>query len=445
MVARSTFSYPMESTSSPASRRQFLKSGSIGAASLIAAPYVARGQGDASPVKVGLVGCGGRGSGAASQALNADKGAVLWSMGDAFDTQLKASLNRFEGGSKGKAGQVQVAEDRRFVGLDAFQKVIESGVDVVILATPPGFRPQHLRAAIEAGKHVFCEKPMAVDVPGVRSVMESAQMAKAKGTNLVSGFCWRYSTSRREAMDRVLGGDIGDVRSYYATYYTGPVKPMPPATARSEGISDVEWQVRNWYNFSYLGGDSLVEQAVHSVDKVSWAMGDQPPISAVANGGRTRDNNEGNIFDHFSVVYEYANGALGVLSSRQIPKCFNENADYIVGSNGRCVINGGRVALENERGKEMWRFRSSEDNDMYQEEHNTLFKAIRKGEVVNDGDWMATSTMLGILGRLAAYTGQRITWEQALQSTTDLAPDSLKMSDSFDPGSLPQPGVTKFA
>ena len=286
---------------------------------------------------------------------------------------------------------------------------------------------------------------MAVDAPGLRSVMDSARIAKAKGTNLVCGFCWRYSTSRREVMDRVLGGDIGDVRSYYATYYTGPVKPMPLASSRPAGIGDVEWQVRNWYNFSWVGGDSVAEQAVHSIDKIAWAMGDQPPIAAVASGGRNRPNNEGNIFDHFNITYEYPNGVMAFLGSRQIPKCFNENGDYIIGSNGRCVINGGRVALENARGKEMWSFRSSKDNDMYQEEHDTLFGAIRKGEVVNDGEWMATSTMLAILGRTAAYTGQRITWEDALQSTTDLAPDDLKFEDNFDPGPLPQPGVTKFA
>lgn len=433
------------SSSSQSNRRTFLKTSSASAVSLIAAPYVARGQGGQSPVKVGLVGCGGRGSGAAAQALNADKGAVLWSMGDVFENQLNGSLRRFQEGPKGESGQVQVAEERRFFGLDAFRKVIESGVDVVLLATPPGFRPQHLRAAVEAGKHVFCEKPMAVDAPGVRSVMESAQMAKAKGTNLVSGFCWRYSTSRREAFDRVLGGDIGALRAYHATYYTGPVKAMPPESSRPDGMADVEWQVRNWYNFSWLGGDGLVEQAVHSVDKLSWAMGDQPPLAAVANGGRTRSNHAGNIFDHFSVIYEYPNGVLGALSSRQTTGCFNENADYILGANGRCVINGGRVALENARGSTMWRFRSSRDNDMYQEEHDTLFGAIRKGEVVNDGDWMATSTMLAILGRMAAYTGQRITWEDALQSTTDLAPDDLKLGDSFDPGPIPQPGITKFA
>lgn len=426
-------------------RRHFLQSSAASAAALVATPYIARGQGDQSPVKVGLVGCGGRGSGAAAQALNADNGAILWSMGDAFEGQLNRSLKRFQDGPKGENGQVNVADDRRFVGLDAFQKVIDSGVDVVLLATPPGFRPQHLRAAVEAGKHVFCEKPMAVDAPGVRSVMESAQMAKAKGTCLVAGFCWRYSTSRRAAFERVLGGDIGDLRAYHATYYTGPVKPMNPESSRPAGLGDVEWQVQNWYNFGWLSGDSLVEQAVHSVDKVSWAMGDRPPLAAVANGGRTRDNHKGNIFDHFSVMYEYPNGVLGAVSSRQIPNCFNENADYIVGSNGRCVINGGRVALENSRGNEMWRFRSRGDNNMYQEEHDTLFAAIRKGETVNDGDWMATSTMLAILGRMAAYTGQRITWDDALQSSTDLAPDTLQFNDAFDPGGVPQPGVTKLS
>ena len=435
----------MSAPPSQPNRRTFIKTSAAGVAALVSAPYVARGQGDASPVKVGLIGCGGRGTGAAAQALNADEGAVLWSMGDAFERRLNGSLERLEGGAKGKTGQIQVAKSRRFSGLDAFQKVIASGVDVVLLATPPGFRPQHLRAAVEAGKHVFCEKPMAVDGPGVRSLMESAQMARARGTCLVSGFCWRYSKSRREAIGRVMGGDIGDVRAFYATYYTGPVRPMPRASSRPNGMSDVEWQLRNWYNFSWLSGDGFVEQAVHSVDKVAWVMGDRPPVAAIANGGRTRSNNEGNIFDHFNVIYEYPNGVLGVLASRQTTNCFNENADYIVGSNGRCVINGARVELENARGNSMWHFRSSEDNNMYQEEHDTLFGAIRKGESVNDGDWMATSTMLAILGRMAAYTGQRITWEDALQSRTDLAPDDLELDDDFDPGPIPQPGLTKLA
>ena len=415
------------------------------AASPIAAPFIAKGQGDQSPIRVGLIGCGGRGSGAATQALRADDHAVLWSMADAFGSKLDGSLGRLQKSDRGKAGMVQVPEERRFVGMDAFQKVIESGVDVVILATPPGFRPQHLKAAVEAGKHVFCEKPMAVDVPGVRSVMESTRIAREQGTSLVAGFCWRYSTSRSSALERVLNGDIGDVRSFYATYYTSPVKPMPPAEARPQGMSDVEWQVRNWYNFSWTGGDGIVEQAVHSIDKISWAMGDQPPIAAVASGGRQLPNNEGNIFDHINVTYEYPNGVLGFLGCRQIPQCFNENGDYILGTNGRCVINGGKVEIENLRGNRMWRFRSRDDNDMYQAEHDHLFASIRKGEPANDGERMALSTMLAILGRDAAYTGQRLTWEDAMKSDVDLAPDDLQFGDAFDPGPIPLPGVTKIS
>ena len=422
-----------------------MKSSSTGlaavAASPIAAPFIARGQVDQSPIKVGLIGCGGRGSGAAAQAMKADDNAILWSMGDAFGSKLEGSRNRFERGERGKAGKVQVAEERRFVGVDAFQKVIESGVDMVILATPPGFRPQHLKAAVDAGKHVFCEKPMAVDVAGVQSVMESVKKSKQQGTSLVAGFCWRYSASRMAAMERVMRGDIGQVRSFYATYLTSPVKPMPPADSRPEGMSDVEWQVRNWYNFSWLGGDGIVEQAVHSIDKISWAMGDQPCVAARGNGGRQLPNHEGNIFDHIDVTYEYPNGVLAFLGQRQIPQCFNENGDYILGSNGRCVINGDRVELENLQGNSMWRFRSKDDNDMYQAEHDHLFAAIRKGEPVNDGDRMATSTMLAIMGRDSAYSGQRITWDGAMKSATDLAPDDLKFGDSFDPGPVPLPGV----
>ena len=361
-------------------------------------------------------------------------------MGDAFDSRLQSSLNQFEKGPAGEAGQVKVAQERQFSGLDAFQQVLESDIDVVLLATPPGFRPQHLKAAVEAKKHVFCEKPMAVDVPGLRSVIESAKLAKANKTCLQSGFCWRYSKSRREAMSRVLGGEIGDVTSYYATYYTGPVKPMPPADARPDGMADVEWQIRNWYNYSWLSGDSLVEQAVHSVDKISWIMGDQPPIAAVASGGRQLPNHEGNIFDHFNVTYEYPNGVYAFLGSRQIKNCFNENADYVLGTKGRCVIGRGSPSI---LGENRWRFRG-EDNNMYQEEHDRLFSAIRAGEAVNDGDWMTTSTMLAILGRTAAYTGRRIEWKEAMESNLDLAPDDLQFNDRFDPGPIPSPGVTEI-
>lgn len=428
-------------------RRDFLQKTTGATAAILSAPFIARAQGNQSTIKVGLIGCGGRGSGAADQALKADPNVQLWAMGDAFGNQLRRTLESFKAGAHGAAGKIIVPEDRQMVGLDAYQKVLQSGVDVVILATPPGFRPQHLRAAIEAGKHVFCEKPMAVDMPGVRSVIESARMAKEKGLCLVSGFCWRYSASRRAAFERVLGGDIGDITAYYATYYTGPVKPMPPKGSRPEGMGDVEWQVRNWYNFGWTCGDSLVEQAVHSIDKINWAMRNQEPIAAIGNGGRQLPNGEGNklaegegnIFDHFNVTYEYPEGVHCFMASRQIPRCFGENADYIHGTKGRCVINSGQPRIF---GEKEWRTRSEEDNDMYQEEHNTLFKAIRAGQTPNDGEFMTRSTTLAIMGRMACYTGKRITWEELQKSTLDLAPDDLKMTDTFDPGPVPSPGLT---
>lgn len=423
-------------------RRGFLRGGTsaaiVGSLGLsLASTTRARAAGVGGKIKVGLVGCGGRGTGAASQALKADPEVELHAVGDALMPQIANSLKIL---SDSSPNQVNVPDDRRFVGLDAFEKVIGSGIDVILLATPPGFRPQHLRAAIDAGLHVFCEKPMAVDVPGVRSVIESVRLAREKNLNLVSGFCWRYSDSRREAIQRVLDGQIGDVTSIYSTYYTGPVKPMPPASDRPAGMSDVEWQVRNWYNFSWLSGDSLVEQAVHSVDKIGWITGDQPPLSAVAVGGRQIPAHGGNIFDHFHVVYEFENGVRAVMGSRQQTGCFNENADFITGTKGECVIGIGSSPTI--RGEERWRFRG-EGNDMYQTEHDTLFGALRKGEVVNDGDWMVNSTMLAILGRMAAYSGQKITWEQAMQSSVDLAPDDLAWDGSFEPTGMPLPGQTQ--
>src|SRR6202040_2900605 len=220
--------------------------------------------------------------------------------------QLQASLQTLQ---KDQPDKVKVTPDKCFVGLDAYQNVIDSGGDVVLLATPPGFRPTHLKAAVAAGKHIFCEKPMATDAPGVRSVLESVKLAREKNLSLVAGFCWRYEGARREFYQRIHGGAIGDVRAIYATYYAGRVKPMPAPAERRAGVGDLEWQLRNWYNFVWLSGDGFVEQACHSVDKVAWAMRDVPPLKAVAVGGRQSPNNQGNIFDHMFVVYEYPDEA----------------------------------------------------------------------------------------------------------------------------------------
>ena len=312
-----------------ASRRVFLGGTAVAAG---AAGFLQAADG-ADSIKVGLVGCGGRGTGAAAQALQADDHAVLTAVADIdrerVDLCLEAVAERHDGQNK-----VQVDKERQFLGLDAYQQVIDSDVDVVLLATPPGFRPQHLRACIEAGKHVFCEKPMAVDAPGVRSVHETVAMAKQKRLSVVAGFCWRYNSQVMAAMEQVHSGGIGDVVAYYATFYTNPVKPMPPRYERPLGMSDVEWQIRNWYNFVWLCGDGLVEQAVHSADKIAWAMGDEPPESCVAVGGRQIPAHDGNIFDHFEVNYLYPKGVRAFLGCRQIAGCHRENADYILGDEG---------------------------------------------------------------------------------------------------------------
>ena len=424
---------PMQTSSS---RRGFLR-GTAGAAGAASFPRAAQA---GQEIRVGLVGCGGRGTGAAAQALQADDYAVLTAVADVDPERIERCLRAVEERHQGKH-KVRVETKRQFLGLDAYQRLINSGVDVVLLATPPGFRPQHLRAAVEAGKHVFCEKPMAVDAPGVRSVLAAAEVADRKQVSVVAGFCWRYNTMIAAAMEQVHKGAIGDIVAYYATYYTNPVMPMPPAYERPLGMSDVEWQVRNWYNFVWLGGDGLVEQAVHSADKIAWAMHDEPPESCVAVGGRQVPAQDGNIFDHFEVNYLYPNGVRAFLGCRQIAGCHQENADYILGTTGRLTL--GRGVTARIEGETEWIYRGPQNN-MYQEEHDVLFQAIRRGEPVNDGVRMATSTLLAIHGRMAAYTGQELTWEQAMQSQDRRFPDELRWGMPLDVPPLARPGLTEF-
>ena len=237
-------------------------------------------------------------------------------------------------------------------------------------------------------------------------------------------------------------GAIGKLVAYYATYYTSPVKPMPPASARPAGMSDVEWQIRNWYNFVWLCGDSIVEQAVHSVDKIAWAMHDEPPVSCVGVGGRAIPAEGGNIYDHFEVNYIYPNGVRAFLANRQIEGCYNENSDYILGADGTCTI--GRGPTPRIEGKTNWTW-SGQKYDMYQREHDVLFASIRKHQPVNDGKRMATSTLLAMMGRMAAYTGQQVTWDQALNSQEKLFPGHISIGTALTV-CMPraEPGITKL-
>jgi predicted dehydrogenase len=428
----------------PTSRRRFIKTSSSAALVGVVGARLEDSKSvfaqNSDTLRVGLIGCGGRGSGAASQALHADKNVVLTAMGDAFSNKLHGSLNALQ---KEFPDRIKVDPDHCFVGLDAYQKVLASGVDVVILATPPGFRPLHFKAAVDSNKHIFCEKPMATDSPGARTVMAAVEEAKKKKLAVVAGFCWRYDYARRALFQRIHEGAIGDIRALYHCYYTGPVKPMPPATDRPAGMSDVEWQLRNWYNFAWLSGDGYVEQAVHSVDKLAWAMRDLPPVKCTAVGGRQIPNNEGNIYDHIEVNYEYPHGVRAFVVHRQITNCYGGVYDHIMGAKGIANITGRRGRQVDIAGAEEW-FYSGPTPDMYQVEHDELFASIRAGTPINDGVRMCTSTLLAIMGRTAAYTGQELSWDQALNSQEKLVPDQLEWDMSLPIAPMAMPGRTRF-
>lgn len=421
------------------SRRKFVQStaGASIAVGVLGVPHLVSAQGvnQTKVLKIGLIGCGGRGSGAASQALVADPNVKLWAMADAFEGQIKKSLNNL---SKKYSGKMEVPATRQFVGLDAYRKLIDSGVDVVLLASPPGFRPEHLAAAVKAGKNVFAEKPMAVDMAGVKSVFESAKLAKSKGVSIQHGFCWRFAPAVREAYKRVLDGELGRVVSVYGNFLSSPPKPMMATSSRKPEWSDVEWQIRNWMGFEWLSGGPLIEQAVHAVDKMAWAMGDVAPVAAVASGGRSQRNDDGDIYDHYNIAYEYPGGVICHIAQRQYKNVHREVVDRVFCEKGR-MVGPGRPMFYDAQGKATWRFKGKAEN-MYQVCHNEFFTAIRAGKVINTGEYMATSTALGLLGREAAHTGERIKWDQFMASKDDLAPYSLKWEDSHNVPGVPIPG-----
>jgi predicted dehydrogenase len=336
--------------------------------------------------------------------------------------------------------QVAVDEEHRFIGFDAYQKLIDSGVDVVLLATPPAFRPDHLKVAVEAGKHVFAEKPMAVDAAGVRKVLEAAKMAKEKGLSLTSGYCLRYDNAKRAFFKRILEGEIGEIRSMNSTRYGGELWYKP----RQPQWTQMEYQLRNWYYYDWLSGDFVVEMHVHNIDLMAWAMKNQTPVSAVGIGGRQvrTDEKYGNIYDHLAVEFQYQVGARGYHFGRQYNGCSSKQILDIVGSKGTAHIDRkGKHRISN--GKD-WVF-SGETNNMYQTEHDELFAAIRNGQPTNDGEWMAHTTMLGILARMVSYSGQTIAWEDAINSnvTTGPAIDQYSWELQWPDGNIAVPGKTQ--
>ena len=425
------------------SRRHFIKAtgsavigGTIAIPMINTSPVFARGNADT--LKVGLVGCGGRGTGAANQAMKADPNVKLVAMADVFEDRLQSSLENLK---KGHGDKIQVDPEHQFIGFDAFQKLIDSDVDVVLLATPPGFRPQHLTAAVAAKKHVFCEKPMAVDGPGVRMVMDAAKKAKAQNTAVMSGFCWRYHEPKRATFSRILDGSVGNIGTIYNTYNTGTLW----SKERQPGWTEMEYQLRNWLYYNWLSGDHIAEQAVHSLDMMSWALGDKKPLSAVGTGGRQvrTDDKFGHVYDHFAIVYDYGDGQKGIHMSRQQFNCANSYAVEVSGDQGRATVDCIKGVHEIIGKDDKWRYRG-EQNDMYQTEHDELFASIRNGSPINDGEFMAQSTLLALMGRLAAYTGQTVTYEEALNSQEKLGPQEYSWDLEYPVAAVAQPGITEI-
>jgi len=425
------------------SRRDFLTTAAAGATALTGSQTLTAGlyAGGSDLLKIGLVGCGGRGTGAASQALKADSGAELVAVADAFEDQAQSCRRRLSRSfnKEGQPDRVVVTDDTVFAGLDAYEKVIDRA-DVVLLASTPHFRPRHLKAAIDAGKHVFCEKPVATDATGVRSVMASSELAREKKLSLVSGLCWRYHDGKRATFEKIKEGAIGRIVAMQCSYMTGGV--WDPRRTREQCSSEMEYQIRNWYYYTWLSGDFNVEQHIHSLDKMLWAMDDEPPETISGSGGRQvrTDERYGNIYDHFNVVYQWKNGVKAFARCRHWRNCETEVDDFIYGSDGYADVMA--HTIYDADGNVRWKF-EGEGGDMYQIEHDELFASIRSGNPINNGDYMCKSTLMAIAGRMGAYTGKKLTWEDMLNSKEDLSPPAYEWGDVPVPD-VAIPGKTPF-
>ncbi|NGM61370.1 Gfo/Idh/MocA family oxidoreductase [Sphingobacterium sp. SGG-5] len=419
------------------SRRSFIRSSSmlLGGLPLISMQVGAIND---KTIRVGLVGCGGRGNGAAMQALAADPQVKIIALGDIFPDQLMRSLTLLQ---RKDTARVDVPEKRQFIGFDAYRKVIDSGVDVVLLCSPPNFRPEHLDYAVRAGKHIFCEKPVAVDIPGLKRVMASIALSKTKAINLVSGFCFRYSQPNREIVSRIHQGTIGAVKSITTFRYGGELTYKE----RDDSWSEMVYQLKNWYYFRRYASDMIVEQSIHSVDYMNWIMGNKLPLSISATGGRQSRpwDGVGNTFDHFAVEFDYGEGLKGTHFCRQQNGTEPRNSVEVMGTDGYAEVN--IMRNYDIKGATPYSYRDP-INNMYQTQHDELFAAIRDRRQVNDGDFMINSTLLALWAKLSAYSGRRLTLEQVMNSTEELGPLSDSYHWDMAPDTLPiaKPGLTSF-
>ena len=424
-------------------RRKFLKSTAALAGGALASKLTT-GEvayaGGSDIIRVGMIGCGGRNTGAASQALTADPGTRLVAMCDIFMDRVKGKRRILK---QQKKDQVTVDDDHCFAGFDGYKHVIESS-DVVVIANAAKFHPLHTMSAIKAGKHVFVEKPHGIDPAGLKLLQQASEIAKQKGLCLVSGLHSRYHTGYAETVKRIQDGAIGDVVAIEENFLRGPYGVIQ----RKEGLTELQWQCSTQYHFRWLSGDDVPQSLVHNLDRSSWAMGNKAPAKCHGMGGRSSMTEPiyGDVFDHHSVVYEFANGVRIYAFCRTTNGCHNDSSSIVLGSKGKASILGCRIWGETD-----WRWKGR--CDPYQREHDVLFKAIRSGKPVNNGDYMVRSTMITVMGQISCYTGKEVTWEQINKSDFYYPPKPEDCRDDMEPpvkagahGSypVPKPGFTKM-
>lgn len=414
-------------------RRNFLKNGGI----LLGASTFGVPQTDFTlnkKIKVGLIGCGGRGTGAAFQALEADPDVEIVALADVFPEQLETALGALQ---EAHQERVNVQENRKYIGFDAYKKLLASDIDVVLLATPPCFRPDHLEEAVEKGKHIFCEKPMAVDVPGVQRVRAAVEKAKSKNLNLVSGYCFRYSTPNRELAERIHGGSIGDIYSISTFRLGGELTEKP----RQSDWNDLTYQLYNWFYYQRYSGDIIVEQTVHSIDFMSWMLGGGLPKTVSGTGGRQSRpwDRYGNVFDHFAIEFDYGDGRKGFHFGRQQNGTQPRNSVEAIGNKGFMDVS--LLSSYKIHGQQPWKF-EGQMNNMYQTQHDELFAAIRNNQTIHD-EFLADSTLLAIWAREAAYSGKVISLDEIQNSTKTLGPTSedYRWEMEIDTARIPRPGL----
>ncbi|WOD43584.1 Gfo/Idh/MocA family protein [Hwangdonia lutea] len=441
----------MKPKKSQVTRRNFVKGTSLAAGGILLTPSLLT----ASPVfnktkklKLAVVGCGGRGTGAVSQALRADENVELVAMADAFSDRLEKAHSNLS--KMFQTGKLKVKPSHKFVGFGSYKKAIDAA-DVVILTTPPGFRPQHFEYAVSQGKHVFMEKPLATDVAGIKKVLEAAKVAKAKKLNVVVGLQRHYQANYMETYNRIQKGDIGQIVSGQV-YWNGAGVWVNP---REASQTEMEYQMRNWYYFNWICGDHILEQHIHNIDVANWFIGGHP-IKASGTGGREvrKGKDHGHIFDHHVVEFEYENGIIISSQCRHQPGTKTRVDESFQGTLGTAYTDGGGSArLKKYDGTSIYTHDNENDINPYQQEHNLLFKSIRNGEVISDAENGAISTMTAILGRMATYSGKEITWDEAMALEHKLVPDEDTLTfDSVPPITpdvngnypIPVPGKTKF-